>query len=269
MGQAKQRRERFNTEHPYCCLCGGSIPTECIEHAPPKVLFFNKKRPRGLEVPSCIRCNDGSSQQDQAVAAFAFSQSPIAISGRTALGAKYNARAIELMQRWATNNSDLGGTLIGMPDQWVQVNGVLQRVSSLILSEAIYDRFLNPWAVKQTLAFWYQIIGNPFSENGAIKVIWFTPQQRSDLRKFLANLPLNDKGTALKQGKFDTTAQFSFHHCITEDDGGAVFWVILHQGLSFVSFAFDDQPKLQMQKFLNNSALVAWSTNAKHGIHKI
>ena len=72
----EDRSEKFRSEHPKCCLCGGVCNTEQVEHAPPKIMFVDKARPKGFEVPSCARCNNGSAQQDQIASMFALSQSP-------------------------------------------------------------------------------------------------------------------------------------------------------------------------------------------------
>ncbi|MEP6018146.1 MAG: hypothetical protein ABJ251_06645 [Paracoccaceae bacterium] len=81
MGAKARRLARFKQSHPNCCLCGGEVPMETIEHTPPKAMFFGSLRPKGLEVPACRRCNNGSSQQDQFAALLACTQSPALISG--------------------------------------------------------------------------------------------------------------------------------------------------------------------------------------------
>ncbi len=57
MGQAKNRLDRFRAENPDCCYCGGIQPCESVDHAPPRTFFWEKQRPKGLEVPSCKFCN--------------------------------------------------------------------------------------------------------------------------------------------------------------------------------------------------------------------
>ncbi|MEP3844284.1 MAG: hypothetical protein ABJM43_02905 [Paracoccaceae bacterium] len=81
MGAKARRLARFKQSHPNCCLRGGEVPMETIEHTPPKAMFFGSLRPKGLEVPACRRCNNGSSQQDQFATLLAYTQSPALISG--------------------------------------------------------------------------------------------------------------------------------------------------------------------------------------------
>lgn len=50
-----------------CIFCGGNEPATQIDHVPPKIIFANKLRPRGLEFPSCPRCNQGTRDYDQII----------------------------------------------------------------------------------------------------------------------------------------------------------------------------------------------------------
>ncbi|SFV26307.1 hypothetical protein [Hyphomicrobium facile] len=60
--------DEFKRLNPYCCYCGGRSPTQQEEHAPPKILFFEKRRPDQLVVPACGKCNGAFAQTDQIVA---------------------------------------------------------------------------------------------------------------------------------------------------------------------------------------------------------
>ena len=55
----------FFEKHPFCCYCGGAEKATTIDHVPAKIMFPNKHRPAGLEVPSCSPCNRGTSKFDQ------------------------------------------------------------------------------------------------------------------------------------------------------------------------------------------------------------
>ncbi|MFN8757801.1 MAG: hypothetical protein ACK5XA_03245, partial [Tagaea sp.] len=73
MGEAKQRRaytRELLEKHPWCVYCGGTVPAEDVDHVPSKMMFRNKHRPKGLEVPSCRACNAGSSRFEVVANAF-------------------------------------------------------------------------------------------------------------------------------------------------------------------------------------------------------
>ena len=74
MGQAKQKLQKFIKDHPFCCFCGGAVPTHNREHAPPKVLFLKGERLDGLIFPACARCNNGMSENDVYASIIALTQ---------------------------------------------------------------------------------------------------------------------------------------------------------------------------------------------------
>ena len=57
MGEAKSRRSRFFTEHPWCCFCGGNAPAVEEDHQPGRVFFRERKWPEGFSFPACKACN--------------------------------------------------------------------------------------------------------------------------------------------------------------------------------------------------------------------
>jgi hypothetical protein len=73
MGEAKRRKKlsaRALEKHPFCCYCGGNEVATTIDHVPAKILFPNKRRPAGLEVPACGDCNRATSKFDQMAGVF-------------------------------------------------------------------------------------------------------------------------------------------------------------------------------------------------------
>jgi hypothetical protein len=74
MGQANVNRRltaRRLAQHPLCCFCGGKTPATSLDHVPPKIVFWGKRRPNGLEMPACDACNQGTKKLDQAAGLFA------------------------------------------------------------------------------------------------------------------------------------------------------------------------------------------------------
>lgn len=57
-GFVRSQARRFLDRHPYCCFCGGAEPATTVEHQPSRIVFPGKHRPKGMEYPSCQRCND-------------------------------------------------------------------------------------------------------------------------------------------------------------------------------------------------------------------
>ena len=67
MSESKQRRRRHQhiLEDSTCIYCGGVSPATTVEHMPPRVIFWRRDRPKGLEFPSCEQCNNGTRLSDQ------------------------------------------------------------------------------------------------------------------------------------------------------------------------------------------------------------
>lgn len=70
MGRKRDRKLRFLADHPICCFCGGTQPSEEPDHVPARAFFENKTWPEGFEFPACFRCNHATSKAEQAVSRF-------------------------------------------------------------------------------------------------------------------------------------------------------------------------------------------------------
>jgi hypothetical protein len=45
---------------PLCIYCGGVVRATTIDHMPPRIMFYGKRHPKGLEFASCQKCNEGT-----------------------------------------------------------------------------------------------------------------------------------------------------------------------------------------------------------------
>lgn len=73
MGQAKNKQritKRLLSTHRFCCFCGGLTEATSTDHVPPRIVFWGKHRPAGLEVPACDACNQGTRKLDQVAGIF-------------------------------------------------------------------------------------------------------------------------------------------------------------------------------------------------------
>lgn len=65
MGEAKTKRRAHGEilkRYPHCIYCGH--PASTIEHMPPRMMFYEKLRPKGLEFPCCDVCNSATKHAD-------------------------------------------------------------------------------------------------------------------------------------------------------------------------------------------------------------
>lgn len=56
MGEAKNRKQRFLADHPFCCFCGGSEAAVTVDHVPARTCFVGRAGPEGFEFPACTFC---------------------------------------------------------------------------------------------------------------------------------------------------------------------------------------------------------------------
>lgn len=70
MGQKKRNLQEFLSKHPICCFCGGATPATTRDHLPPSGIFSEHKWPDGYVFPACLKCNNGSSDDDAVIALY-------------------------------------------------------------------------------------------------------------------------------------------------------------------------------------------------------
>jgi hypothetical protein len=74
IGKANRKRlthAAILADAPGCIYCAGVNVATSIEHMPPVIVFERKQRPRGLEFPACLACNNGTGHSDLVAAMLA------------------------------------------------------------------------------------------------------------------------------------------------------------------------------------------------------
>ncbi len=210
MGEAKARQrvrksatQKLITEHPFCCFCGGLVPTASTDHRPPITLFPNQRRPKGLEFPSCIACN-GDASPDDAV---------LALAGRLCGSSS----------RPDMNDPDLHFDRVvkavesGFPslisqlmveNVWVVANGILRRVGQFRIDSPLLSESLCRSGARLAVALYYEEFGRAVSVGSIVNSYWSHNQTRdlNKVQRLISRLP---KDAVLKQGqKWDTEGVF-------------------------------------------------------------
>ena len=244
------------------------MPAETIEHAPPKILFTKSHRPAGLEVPACKRCNNGSSSQDQVAAYFCLMQAVALFDDNSGLSDEY-ASLLKTAEGVFNNQPALKAAFQHAGQQVFQVSGKAQSLTKYKINDCIFENYLEPWAAKQVLAYWYAQTGKCASNQTNILVRWTTLHELSnseDLVSMVQNFP---DITNLAQGKWDTSQQFFVKHTLNPEEGLGMFFFAYHSGVSFYA-ALVDNAAVEMEKFMSsNNQFAALKTNEKKGIHRL
>jgi len=234
MGEARARRsrtERFLSQHPYCCFCGGTVPATTVEHAPPIVFFVNRQRPATHEFPACERCNLGSKANDM-VAAFT------AVSMATATHSVEKDYADKIISGLVNNYPEVASSLKEEGSTFVRKNGILHPAVAIRTSAPLYVKWLNPWAAKQGLALWYLYAGGALAEEGRVSVRWFSNHDLWD-GNVSPNVwnDLPDAGY-LSAGKRNSIGTYEYKFGIDEEKRAGIFLLLLY-GCALVAVAID------------------------------
>ncbi len=230
------RLEQFLKQNPICCLCGGTRPATSREHAPPRVMFVDKQRPKGIEVPACDRCNLGTANADQLAAFFCFSQALSLLEGKAK---KREFRSFKkVLTAVANNNQSTQKFFTDFGTMFANVNGVFRPMRKVGINKKAVGDELNPWAVKQVLALWYNKTKIIVPENSVIFVRWFslieqkTNSRAETLRKSFPSF------STLSQGKLNADRQFSVRFKCETEFGTGQFHFSYHRSASFFALMF-------------------------------
>jgi hypothetical protein len=74
MGETKRKQQTHAAmleASPGCIYCAGADRATTIEHMPPIQIFYGRQRPRGLEFPACVACNNQTGLSDLVAAMLA------------------------------------------------------------------------------------------------------------------------------------------------------------------------------------------------------
>lgn len=271
MGEKKRklkRLEKYKIDHPKCCICGGSRDTETIEHAPPKVIFWDKYRLKGMEVPACARCNNGTGAVDQFASFFSIMQSPAFYEGVGSEGMiryfdKVSRGCLSSIPDFATFFKDDGNIL-------VEFQGVKQQQHKLVFKDEIFSKYLNKWAAKQAIAHWYFKHGSTFSEDGVVFVRWLTNYELMNNDKIPEFISLFDNLDELVQGSLKSGEQFFIKYPNTKSGENIHLMFAAYHGTAFIAAMIDDPEwhnKVTVNVLGNHSA--AFQTASTHGIYQI
>ncbi|MFC4667705.1 hypothetical protein ACFO5X_04000 [Seohaeicola nanhaiensis] len=238
MGQAKTRLARTQEAHPFCCFCGGTVATETIEHAPPKVFFLKKQRLKGLEFPACARCNNGSSQLDQ-VAAF------VAISMAGILDYDNESPYWKKLATGVRNNTPEVVKYMGVPGSHhlLRVKGRLREVVRIKLDPRLLQDFIHPWAAKQMYALWYAHAGFALGKDARVFVRLYTNDKI--IQSGVPDEVMKDLGLpqTLTQGKLEASGQYFYRIAIRADLNIAKIVLGLHDSSIIVGIIFPEEAR--------------------------
>lgn len=245
MGEGRARKrshEALLRENPYCIYCGGLTPATTVEHMPPRIMFWRKHRPKGLEFPACADCNNGSSHADL-VAAMLSRVYPDAQSPGHSDEAKRLIQAVSnnipgLLQEMYVDEAGQKAHKRNLPHGF---DGGLLRVGGPIMTA-----HMQAFALKLGLALHFSVTKYIIPSQGGVAARWF-----SNYEKFTGVFPdsifdhLHPSQT-LKQGKFEVSDQFEYSFRIAADQSFGMYFAAFRASFAVVAFCAVDRKVLEV-----------------------
>lgn len=207
-----------------CIYC--SNPGTTLEHMPPRTMFREKSRPKGLEFACCTDCNNATSAADL-VASFLAKMD----FGNDLADWKFQEN---MFQRWALDRKAPGFMEeLLHPDKghnvMLRTRGILSSHVSIKVDGPLSRAYLNVFSAKMAMALYREHVGEALPIDGIAHTMWFTNAGLTNdmAASMLKMLPGQEE---LKQGTFTSSGQFGYRY---NSDGKSIVAALvgLHQGL--------------------------------------
>lgn len=207
-----KRLQAFVHDHPFCCFCGGAMPTTSIDHVPSRQMFLRRHRPQGLESPACDMCNNVTGAHEQFAAMLA----------RTYLDARTKDEANEIKRLMRAVHRQMPLVLAEMMPSWRQQYDVDQHFGSgfkggaLNVSGPLVNRSIQIFGAKLVMALHYHCVGNVVPAAGGVGIIWFTNWDRVNEKIPDRLFSLQGAPQSLQQGNWSVPDQFEYSWVATD-----------------------------------------------------
>jgi hypothetical protein len=255
---ARSRDKRaFLERNPVCCICGGNEKATTVEHAPPLSLFVERTVPGAFWFPACLRCNNGSGEADQIAAL-----STLIMGGATASHVKQ--AYLDKLLHGVANNSPEFFSYFGsrVEETKIRINGLIRDTIIVDIDREVHRRWLEPWGVKQALAFWYKHTGKILSEGGGVFLHWITNAGIPDHSDFLKTISSMQLGfNEVKQGSQSFREQFHYRFGLSDDLDYGTFLFAYHDSSVIWAGVFES-----MGAAMRFNSLPIYRTSSLNGI---
>jgi len=238
MGEAAGKRRAHDAllrAFPWCIYCGSRANS--VEHMPPKIMFRGKQRPKGLEFPSCLPCNNGTSHSDLVASTL----------GRVMPDPATDTDKDEVVKLFRAVSNNIPGLLdemrMGAAGQKLAKRrmpvppegGVLRANGPLV------TKHMQIFGAKLGFALYFEAFGTPVPSEGGVQPIWFSNAQaaRGEIpQNLLRFLP---EPQTLRQGKKEVSDQFQYAWVVTEEGQHALFYATFRESFAIAAIAALDR----------------------------
>ncbi|WP_152492293.1 hypothetical protein [Roseovarius sp. THAF27] len=204
--------EKFKQSNPYCCYCGGTSATESLDHVPARTFFYERRRPKGFEVPACVRCNSVFARFDSFFSLLSFTQASFLSGIRDSRLENLISNAVKLFP-----DATLQIVKNGRRD-YFHVNGLLRKGVSIRFDHPDIQFTICFQVARMVAAQFYEARGVPLPLGSVIDATWHSnaqPMEKHNLERILDALP---NYATLKQGSWSEEAQFEVRYNFSETE---------------------------------------------------
>jgi hypothetical protein len=235
MGEAKKKQriaQRILAQHRSCCLCGGQRLATSIDHVPPKIVFWGKRRPSGLEVPACGPCNQGTRKLDQAAGLFARIRVGDTSPEQQAEFERIAQSVTQNFPGWTSELAPTPAQARAFHDRFGDKLATAEPANlGPLADDAIYTI-----AAKLGLALHYTIASQIVPPAGSVVVRYETNASLPENGLPAELLEQLSPVAHLTQGEWTSDGHFAYRRAVLRDGAGGVY--LAHVGRAFLIVAF-------------------------------
>ncbi len=254
MGEARKKKrkllDRLQDDQPYCVFCGGETCGTTVDHLPPRIMFNQRHRPKGMEFLACEECNSSSSLDEQIVGLLC----------RMYPDAKTEEEQAEVRRLFQMISNNHPGLLEELRPSLRQRKAA-RKSQHLIPDDArgvfnangpLLNHALSRFAAKMGLALHFHETGRIVPHTGLVTVRWY-----SNMEAFTGVIPdefLRRLGPpkTLKQGKFEVPDQFLLSSMVSEKGLMSAHMATFRVSFAAVAFVAVDESAVH-DRFSSNS----------------
>lgn len=222
MGQARIRKEKFFSNHPICCFCGGHRSASTLDHIPSRSFFRNRRWPEGYVFPACEECNAATSGIELITAVvFRMASSQQDVEETVKHLREMRRRHPDIMQSLFPTSTAIRRWLreskLSLPPGTTTKDLPLVSLAHPEIRDAV-----RLYARKIFLSIFYKHTSVIFPSGGEIHFGWYTNGTPSSKVPKLDLLDGLQSSGSLKRGNIELSDQFRYRYGFTPEGAGVV-----------------------------------------------
>jgi hypothetical protein len=256
MGEAKQKKRAHAAileQHSACIYCAGVSRATTVEHMPPIQMFRERQRPKGLEFPACVECNNGTSHSDLVAS----------LMGRMYPDSDTETGREELRKLLGAVSNNVPGLLeemqVGRGEQKIALRGIpnVPEGSAVLRANGpIMTRHMITFGAKLGFALHFEALGSVVPQCGGVQAMYFTNVNAAKGEMPTSLIEMLPERRTLMQGKREVSKQFSYSWLFTVEKRHSVFYAVFNDAFAILAVTALDRSEF-LARHLDKHPIVA------------